>query len=175
MSAVAGADRTSWHDRIGLFGPGSPMANEAGIEAMTGPRDYAKVKRDLATQAIVESRSSCWRCPATVYSQPLPQVGTDQLRKAGMNVELQTMDFATMFRRRRSKEPREKGGWNVFFTVQRRDVQCQSGHEYRAARQRQIRDWTAGRTVRGWRRCTKPGWRPRTSMPRRQISEQMQL
>ena len=34
-----------------------------------------------------------------------------------MNVELQTMDLGTMFRRRASKEPRDKGGWNVYFTV----------------------------------------------------------
>jgi peptide/nickel transport system substrate-binding protein len=43
-------------------------------------------------------------------------VGTDQLRKAGMNVDLQTMDLGTLFRRRTSKEPRDKRGWNVFFT-----------------------------------------------------------
>ena len=62
------------------------------------------------------SRSSCWRLPATVYFEAVSQVGTDQLRKAGMNVDLQTMDLGTMFRRRASKEPRDKGGWNVFFT-----------------------------------------------------------
>ena len=48
MTAVAGTDRTYWRDRIGLFGPGSPLANEAGIEVLSGPRDYDKVKRDLA-------------------------------------------------------------------------------------------------------------------------------
>src|SRR6476646_2086799 len=48
MSAVAGTDRTYWRDRIGLFGPTSPLTNEAGIEALSGPRDYEKVKRDLA-------------------------------------------------------------------------------------------------------------------------------
>ena len=47
MNAVVGTDPARWHDRIGLFGPGSPMANEAGIEVLTGPRDYAKVRRDL--------------------------------------------------------------------------------------------------------------------------------
>ena len=33
MNVVAGADRTrvSGHDRVGLFSPGSPLANEAGM------------------------------------------------------------------------------------------------------------------------------------------------
>ena len=47
MRAVAGADHATWRDRVGLFSPGSLLANEAGIEALSGPRDYDKVKRDL--------------------------------------------------------------------------------------------------------------------------------
>ena len=42
------ANRTLWRDRVGLFPPESPLANEAGIEVLSGPRDYDKVKRDLA-------------------------------------------------------------------------------------------------------------------------------
>jgi peptide/nickel transport system substrate-binding protein len=117
MSAVTGADRTSWHDRIGLFGPGSPMANEAGIEAMTGPCDYAKVKRDLRDAGYHGESVVVLEVSGNSIFAATSQVGTDQLPKAGMNVELQTMDFATMFRRRRSKEPRENGGWNVYFAV----------------------------------------------------------
>ena len=35
MNAVAGTDPTYWRDRIGLFGPLSPLANEAGIDAVS--------------------------------------------------------------------------------------------------------------------------------------------
>jgi peptide/nickel transport system substrate-binding protein len=45
MTAQAGSDRAFWHDRIGLFSPGSPLATEAG------------------------NRSPCWRCPATACSK----------------------------------------------------------------------------------------------------------
>jgi hypothetical protein len=31
MTAVAGTDRTFWQDGIGLFGAGTPLANDAGI------------------------------------------------------------------------------------------------------------------------------------------------
>jgi peptide/nickel transport system substrate-binding protein len=44
-------------------------------------------------------------------------VGVDQLRKSGMNVDLQSMDVATMTSRRTNKEKSDKGGWNVSFAI----------------------------------------------------------
>ena len=48
MTAVAGTDRAFWHDGIGLFGAGTPLASDAGIEVLRGPRDYAAVRQALA-------------------------------------------------------------------------------------------------------------------------------
>src|SRR6266481_3813341 len=47
MSAIAGTDRESWRDDIGLFGSGTPLANDVGIEVLRHPRDYAAVKKAL--------------------------------------------------------------------------------------------------------------------------------
>jgi peptide/nickel transport system substrate-binding protein len=116
MTALAGSDRASWHDRIGLFSPGSPMANEAGIEALSSPRDYDKVKRDLAAAGYRGEPITVLAVSGNSLFEAVAAVGADQLRKAGMNVDLQTMDLGTLFRRRTSKEPRDKGGWNVYFT-----------------------------------------------------------
>jgi len=117
MTAVAGTDRTYWRDRIGLFGPTSPEFNEAGIEVISGPRDYDKVKRELAAagyrgEPVVVLMSEVGFLP------PISHVGADQLRKAGMNVDLQTMDLPTLFRRRTNNAPPDKGGWNIFFGIQ---------------------------------------------------------
>jgi peptide/nickel transport system substrate-binding protein len=38
------------------------------------------------------------------------------LRKAGVNVELQAMDWGTMLTRRADKKPVAEGGWNLFHT-----------------------------------------------------------
>ena len=38
------------------------------------------------------------------------------LRQAGLNVELQAMDWGTLITRRASKAPIDKGGWNIFHT-----------------------------------------------------------
>src|SRR6516164_8778201 len=48
MTAVAGTDRTFWHDGIGLFPAGTPLANDAGIEVLRRPRDYIAVRQALA-------------------------------------------------------------------------------------------------------------------------------
>jgi peptide/nickel transport system substrate-binding protein len=51
MSAVIGTDNSLWRDKVGFFPPGTPMASETGLEALTSPRDMDKVKRDLARRA----------------------------------------------------------------------------------------------------------------------------
>jgi peptide/nickel transport system substrate-binding protein len=40
----------------------------------------------------------------------------DALRQSGIDVDVQSMDFGTMVRRRDSKQPIQQGGWSVFFT-----------------------------------------------------------
>ena len=116
MRAVAGTDRSAWRDRVGLFSPGSLLANEAGIEALSGTRDYDKVKRNLAAAGYRGEPIVVLTVADNAYFVSVAQVGIDQLRKAGLNLDVQTMDFTTMMRRRASKEPPDKGGWNVFFT-----------------------------------------------------------
>jgi peptide/nickel transport system substrate-binding protein len=40
------------------------------------------------------------------------------LKKLGLNVELVTVDWGTLLKRRTSKEPVDKGGWSIFHTTQ---------------------------------------------------------
>jgi len=44
------------------------------------------------------------------------EVAAVMLRKVGMNVDEQAMDTATWARRLISREPPDRGGWNVFCT-----------------------------------------------------------
>jgi peptide/nickel transport system substrate-binding protein len=117
MEAVSGTDRTYWHDRIGLFDPASPLANDAGIEALSSPRDYDQVKRDLKEAGYRGEPIVVLAVSGANFHAPISQVGVDQLRKAGLNLDVQTMDVGTLFRRRMSKAAPDRGGWNVYFTV----------------------------------------------------------
>ena len=115
MTAVAGADRALWHDGIGLFPAGTPFANDAGIEVLRKPRDYAAVKQALQ-HAGYNGEKVVIVGPTDVQPiRALSLVGTDQLRRAGMNVDLQEMEQGASIRRRQNQAAPDKGGWSVFF------------------------------------------------------------
>ena len=115
MTAVAGSDRTLWHDGIGLFPAGTPFANDAGIEVLRGPRDYTVVRQALAG-AGYNGETIVVVAPTDVQPiRALALVGTDQLRRGGMNVDLQEMELGASLRRRQSRAAPDKGGWSAFF------------------------------------------------------------
>jgi len=117
MTAVAGADRAFWHEGVGLFGSGTPLANDAGIEVLCGPRDYAAVRQALA-HAGYNGEKIIVLAPTDAQGiRALSLAGTDQLRRAGMNLDLQEMVFGTELRRSQNQTPPDKGGWNAFFIL----------------------------------------------------------
>ena len=122
MTAIAGADGANWRDGIGLFGTGTPLANEAGIEVLRSPRDYGAVKQALA-QAGYNGEKVVVISPTDVTEiREESKIGADQLRRAGLNIDFQEMDFGTVIRRRSNQAPPDKGGWNVFFTLIDRSI-----------------------------------------------------
>ena len=115
MTAVAGTDRALWQDGIGLFPAGTPFANDAGIEVLNGPRDYAAVRQALARAGYNGERIVVVAPTDVQPIRALSLAGTDQLRRAGMNVDLQEMEQGASIRRRQNRATPDKGGWNAFF------------------------------------------------------------
>jgi peptide/nickel transport system substrate-binding protein len=116
MSAAIGSDPSLWHVPTGYFPPDSPMASDAGIEALTSTRDLAKVRTDLR-EAGYRGEKIVLIAPATLWrARMFSEVAADLLRKIGMTVDEQVMDTATWARRLVSKKPPDQGGWNVFCT-----------------------------------------------------------
>ena len=83
---------------------------------MSGPRDYDKVKRDLAA-AGYRGEPIVVMMGAIGFLPPNSHVDADQLRKVGMNVDLQTMNTPTLFRGRSNKASPSAGGWNAYFII----------------------------------------------------------
>src|SRR6266404_3161736 len=48
MIAIAGEDPADRYDGVGIFATGTPLANDAGIQVLKGPRDHAASKKALA-------------------------------------------------------------------------------------------------------------------------------
>jgi peptide/nickel transport system substrate-binding protein len=122
MTAVAGTDRAFWHDGVGLFAAGTPLANDAGIDILRGPRDYAVVRQALARAGYNDEKIVVLTPTDAQAIRVLSLVGTDQLRRAGMNVDLQEMEMGTVSRRLLNQAAPDKGGWNVFFTLMDRSI-----------------------------------------------------
>jgi peptide/nickel transport system substrate-binding protein len=99
----------------------------------------------------------------------------DQLRKAGLNLDVQTMDFTTMVRRRASKELPEKGGWNVFFTLLD-GLFSDNPATNEAIRGTANPACTVGWSVRSSRRSLRDAWLETADVDaQKRITEQMQL
>ncbi|HEY4250333.1 MAG TPA: ABC transporter substrate-binding protein [Roseomonas sp.] len=116
MTAVIGTDRSLWREEVGFFPPDTPMANDAGMAALTSPRDMDKVKRDLAAGGYNGERVVLIAAADFPSLNALAQVGNDMLTKAGVNVELVSTDWGTVVQRRSSREAPARGGWSMFFT-----------------------------------------------------------
>src|SRR6516225_11094799 len=116
MTAVAGTDHAFWHDGTGLFPAGTPFANDAGIEVLRVPRDYQAVRQALVHAGYNGEKIVVLAPTGEGGIRALSLVGVDQMRRAGMNVDLQEMEFGTLYRRRLNQAAPDKGGWNAVFS-----------------------------------------------------------
>ena len=126
-----------WRDDVGLFGTGSPLATDVRIEVLRSPRDYAAVKRALA-EAGYKGEKIVVMAPTDVSELGnLTRTGAEQLRRAGINVDLQEMDFGSVVRRRGNQGPPDKGGYNMFCADRSLSPQCTSLRQPGHSRRRQ--------------------------------------
>ncbi len=116
MQAVVGTDPALWHDQVGVFCPGTPLASQAGMDVLTSKRDPARVKADLAAAGYRGEKVALLVATDFPVLKALADVGADMMTKAGMNVDYQALDWGTVLTRRTSKAPVDAGGWSVFFT-----------------------------------------------------------
>ncbi|MBI1777700.1 MAG: ABC transporter substrate-binding protein [Proteobacteria bacterium] len=116
MIAMNGDDRSRWQDGVGYFCPGMPMANGAGMEALTGPRSVDAAKRALE-EAGYKGEKVVLLGPADVpYAKIFADVTADLYRRLGLNLDYQVMDWGTLVQRRSKTDGLDKGGWSVFQT-----------------------------------------------------------
>ena len=116
MTAAFSADRSLWRTDVGVFLPNTPMANDAGIEPLRGPRDMEKVKRDLAAAGYNGEKVVVLQPMDMAFLKSMADVAVDMFQRAGMNAEAFSADWGTIVQRRSSREPVERGGWSVFIT-----------------------------------------------------------
>ena len=116
MTAVAGSEASLIKTDVGLFVPGTPMASAVGVEITRGPKDLDKIKKELSAAGYKGERVVVLAASTIPVIYAEAQVATDVLQKIGMNIDLQTLEWGSVVARRASREPIDKGGWNIFYT-----------------------------------------------------------
>jgi len=113
MTAAAGTNRDDWEAKTGYFNPSSPMASDAGMEALNGPRNIEAARRALASSGYNGSPVVLLDPANIAHTHACTLVAKKMLERIGFTVRHQTMDFGTMGQRRTIKGPVNEGGWSV--------------------------------------------------------------
>jgi len=98
-----------------LFSCGTPLASEAGADGFK-KKNVEEAKKLLQEAGYKGEKVVILHMTDIPVTNAATLVTAQALREAGMNVELQAMDWATVTSRRAVKDAPDKGGWNIFHT-----------------------------------------------------------
>ncbi len=115
MTAMVGTDTSLWKVPCGFFPPLSPLASDAGMSVLTGKPDYDKVKKDLQAAGYKGEKIVLMAPQDSSAGKAESDVAAEMMRRVGMNVDYQAVDWGTVVQRRVSKSPPDQGGWNAFW------------------------------------------------------------
>jgi peptide/nickel transport system substrate-binding protein len=114
--ASSGDDPAMWHVPTGVFYPGGPFANDAGLEVFAGKRDYDAVRKEISAAGYKGEKTVILAPTDFPLLKAMADVCADVFQKIGLNVDYQAMDWGSVVQRRPKKEPVGQGGWSVFNT-----------------------------------------------------------
>lgn len=98
------------------FTCGTPMENDANTAWFKGGQNFAKA-RELFKEAGYDGRPVILMQATNIpYMANSALVMAQELRQAGLNVQVVPMDWSAVVQRRASKAPPDQGGWNIFIT-----------------------------------------------------------
>ena len=115
LDAVMGNEK-SLTSTCGIFTPGTPLANDPGIETLTGPRDLAKAKRLVEESGYNGEKVVSLDPTDFAVINAIAQVTRALCVSIGLNVEYVATDWGTVVSRRASRAPVNQGGWSIFLT-----------------------------------------------------------
>ena len=173
MQAAYGEDPALWQVPAGAFTPGTPLANDAGLEVLTGPRSIEAAQRALR-EAGYKGEKVVMMSPTDLYNiSAISEVAADLLRRVGFTVDLQATDWGTAIQRRSNRGPVDQGGWSAFCTFwEGLDVSVPGSHQ--PLRGNGLEGW-AGWSSSPRREALRDEWfNAGTLAEERRIAEQLQ-
>lgn len=116
MQAYAGAVPELIKTDVGIFVPGTPLASTDGVEITRGDKDIEKLKKQIIAAGYAGEKVVLLGATTIPSIDAIAKVAGDLLQRLGFNLDYQALEWGTVVQRRASKEPIDKGGWNVFMT-----------------------------------------------------------
>ncbi len=116
VRAVTGNDADAWRTCHSMWPCGTPYGTEPPGNPLAGPRDLEKVRGMIREAGYAGEKIVIINPTDFPTIGPFGHITADLLKRLGMNVELQEMDWGSLVQRRASKEPVDKGGWSIFHT-----------------------------------------------------------
>ncbi|MCB4821063.1 ABC transporter substrate-binding protein [Roseicella aerolata] len=116
MAAIVGADAAMYRTGVGFFTPGTPMASDAALGPLTGPRSIDRAKALLREAGYTNQPMRLIGPTDILAPSAMTQVAADMFRRLGMNADVALTDWGTVVQRRTSREPLERGGWSTLLT-----------------------------------------------------------
>jgi peptide/nickel transport system substrate-binding protein len=114
MTAVMGDEKRLYHAPVGYFLPGTPSANDAGMDAVRKRHSTDAIKAMLQQAGYGGERVVLMHPTDQTFYDAMSSVVAASLRRVGINLDEQSLDWGTVVQRRTSKEPLDKGGWSLF-------------------------------------------------------------
>ena len=112
VNAVAGVDPSLQRTGVGFFPPG-PSATSVGLERLAKPASIAETKAALAAAGYAGERIVQILPGDYPNVKAASEVLADLLKRIGVNLDVQTTDWATMTTRVSKKDPIAAGGWHL--------------------------------------------------------------
>ena len=98
-----------------MYPCGTPFASDVGTEPLR-EQDFEKAKQLLKEAGYKGEKIVVLHCTDDFIINAQTLVAAHDLRKAGFNIEMQAMDWATLVSRRAVRKPASEGGWHIFVT-----------------------------------------------------------
>ncbi len=117
MQGIVGSDPGAYRADVGFFCPDTPLASDAGLDVLKGPRDAEKAKAEILAAGYKGERVVVLAPADFPAINTMALVCADMFKRVGLNVDLHSIDWASMTPRRSNRGPVDQGGWSVFFTA----------------------------------------------------------
>jgi len=113
--AAAIGDPQFWKTCYSVYPCGTPLANEVGSEVIK-TADLDKAAEALKAAGYDGTPVVLMHPTDIPVLSAFTLVTAEKLRKIGMEVDVQAMDWSTLTSRRAKRDPVTEGGWNMFHT-----------------------------------------------------------